>query len=502
MIPVSRRFLCAALMLLTLTSNAQNLTWYQTTEQASWQVRKVRSSARARYARPVAKTDSEGVSFQAFGTTFNELDFEALNRLSATEQDEVFRRLFAPDGDLRLTRARISMNANDYATGWYSCDTVTGDFALKYFNIDRDKRTLLPMVRRAQRYQPELRLWMSPWSPPAWMKINQDYPVRSSQYNTQPKEKDYLLFGGPDSGNPDDMKLLGERIGFYPPRLATQDYFIQDPRYLQAYADMFGRFIDLYAAEGVTIDRVMYQNEAYSYTPYPGCAWTAEGTVRFNRDYLIPTLAKTHPGVEVYIGTFNTNRQDYVEKILAGLPAMSGIGFQWEGREILSAIRAQYPEMHYICSESECGNGSMDWNAAEHTFFLLCDNLGNGCDEYYNWNFILQNNGRSRWGWNQNALIQVDSQTGRHRYTQEYYAFMHFSHFITPGTRIIGYNKAAAGERQRAKDLYVVLCLSPERKCIVCAANFSDASISFSVPCGKRWLNATLPAHSLNTFVE
>lgn len=29
---------------------------------------------------------------------------------------------------------------------------------------------------------------------------------------------------------------------------------------------------------------VIYQNEAYSYTPYPGCPWTAEGTIRFNRD--------------------------------------------------------------------------------------------------------------------------------------------------------------------------------------------------------------------------
>ena len=76
--------------------------------------------------------------------------------------------------------------------------------------------------------------------------------------------------------------------------------------------------------------------------------------MKINQDYLIPTLAKTHPGVEVYIGTFNTNRQDYVEKILAGLPAMSGIGFQWEGREILPAIRAQYPAMRF--SAAVCGS--------------------------------------------------------------------------------------------------------------------------------------------------
>ena len=40
------------------------------------------------------------------------------------------------------------------------------------------------------------------------------------------------------------MKLLGDRNGVFPRRLATQDFFIQDPRYLQCYANMFCRFID------------------------------------------------------------------------------------------------------------------------------------------------------------------------------------------------------------------------------------------------------------------
>lgn len=51
--------------------------------------------------------------------------------------------------------------------------------------------------------------------------------------------------------------------------LATQDYFIQDPRYLQAYANYFCKFIDAYKEQGVNIDMIIYQNEAYSYTPYP-----------------------------------------------------------------------------------------------------------------------------------------------------------------------------------------------------------------------------------------
>ena len=190
------------------------------------------------------------------------------------------------------------------------------------------------------------------------MKINQDYCVVSSPYNTQPKEKDYLLF---DSNTREEMQAPDAREDIFPKKLATQNYFIQDPRYLQSYADMFCRFIELYAEENIPIDMVMYQNEAYSYTPYPGCAWTAEGTIRFNKEYLAPTLKAKHPEVKLYAGTFNTNRQDYVQRIVNGLQGcVEGLGFQWEGRENLDYMREHHPELHMVSSESECGNGQME----------------------------------------------------------------------------------------------------------------------------------------------
>ena len=86
---------------------------------------------------------------------------------------------------------------------------------------------------------------------------------------------------------------------------------------------------------------VIYQNEAYSYTPYPGCAWTAEGTVRFNRDYLGPTLRQKHPEVKLYLGTFNTNRVDYVQKIASDTKLqeyVSGMAFQPAAREPLPLL--------------------------------------------------------------------------------------------------------------------------------------------------------------------
>ena len=500
---MKREFITLCAVALTaVTLSAQKVAWYETTEKEPWVEKTVKMTAKSKET-PLLAVDAstEGKRpFRAWGTTFNEQDWAAMNRLKPAEQEEIMRRLFAPDGDLRFTRGRISMNANDYALDWYSCDTVDGDFRLKYFNIEHDKATLIPLIRQAQKVYPQLTLWMSPWSPPAWMKINHDYPVLSSRFNKQPKEKDYLLYGAADEAvDPDEMKLLGDRNGVFPRRLATTDYFIQDPRYLQAYADMFCRFIELYAEENIPIDMVMYQNEAYSYTPYPGCAWTAEGTVRFNTQYLAPTLKRRHPDVKLYLGTFNTNRQDYIEKILAApgmVDCVDGFGEQWECRDIVQHIIAKYPQLHYICSESECGNGSMDWKAGEHTFFLLTDNTGKGIDEYYNWNFILTDNGMSRWGWSQNALIQVDSKTNQYRYMAEYYAYKHFSHFVSPGSVMVGYKPRTADD-----NLMEVVFRTPEGSYVVVCGNFNDEPRVVTTKVAGKFLKATLKAHSFNTMV-
>ena len=308
--------------------------------------------------------------------------------------------------------------------------------------------------------------------------------------------QDYLLYRESATVDADEMKLTGDRSGVFPRRLATQDYFIQDDRYLRTYAEMFCRFIDLYSEEGLKITKVMYQNEAYSYTPYPGCAWTAEGSLRFNNDYLAPALRQRHPDVELWFGTINTNRLDYIQKILDDktlLNNIKGIGTQWECRNNLPEMRRRYPDHRFMMSESECGNGQMDWKAGEHTFFLISDNLGNGCDEYYNWNFILTDKGLSRWGWSQNALIQVDSKTRRFRYTPEYYAYKHFSHFVSSGWQTVAYNG-------REHATHPVVVFRNGTSYVVTAGNFGDAEHSASIQIAGRYLNFTTLPHSFNTF--
>lgn len=473
-----------------LSLNAQTFTWFQSTEKREWKQTSVKATGKAAQ-KPVLKADSKEyiITFQRWGTCFNELGWDALNMLTKEQKQEILQNIFAPDGDLKISMGRIPMNANDYARNWYSCDEVPGDFQLKYFNINRDKSSLIPYIKEAKKYNPNMTFWTSPWSPPSWMKINQYYSVRSdARVNKMNPQSDIALFEGNQQKN----------TKVFPQILAVNDYFIQDSRYLQAYADYFSKFITAYAGEHIPISTVMFQNESWSYTNYPGCAWTPDGIIRFNTEYLAPTLRKQHPDVKVYLGTINTNRYEVIDRVLSDprMPnTIQGVGFQWEGAQILPRLRTKYPHYKYVQTEGECGWGSFDWKAAEHTFERINHYLGNGCEDYTFWNAILADNGVSGWGWKQNALIRVDSKKRTFIYTPEYYAVKHYSHFISAGTRIIAY------KGQSTDKLPLLITKLPNNKYTIMAGNFNSEDKNISIKLNQKYLNLKLPAHSLNTLV-
>jgi glucosylceramidase len=470
---------------------AQNFNWISSTEEKHWQQKNTKLHSKTNGIPDVETGSLIGMpTFKSWGTCLNELGWDALNMLPREKQEKIMSNIYSPIGDLKFTMARFTMNANDYSRDWYSCDEVSGDFQLKYFNIDRDKTTLIPFIKFAQQYNPDITFWVSPWSPPSWMKINHYYSVRSdNKYNQMSPLSDVALF--------EDSQERNDKV--FPKQLAVNDYFIQDPRYLTSYANYFCKFISAYKEQGIPISMVMYQNEAYSYTNYPGCAWTSEGTIRFNVEYLAPALKQQHPEVKLYMGTINTNRYEVVDQILSD-PRMSttvkGVGFQWEGREILPRIRAKYPQYKYVQTESECGWGSFDWKAAEHTFNIMNDYLCNGCEEYTFWNIILADKGTSGWGWNQNALIRVDSHQKTATYTPEYYAVKHYAHFIPSGSQVVAFKKSGTDKKP------MIVFRNPKGEHVIIAGNFQDKEQPLNVKIEAKYLIATLQPHSLNTFIS
>lgn len=414
----------------------------------------------------IIRADKPNQTFKGWGTCFNELDYDAYNMMDENDRQLFVKRLFNPYGDLRMTVGRIPVGASDYARGWYSCNETDGDFDMSDFSIDRDKEAVIPSIKLAQTECPDMTFWASPWSPPQWMKTNKHYAQRMTNTNGCP-------FNVPPYFN---------------------DQFIDDERYYNAYCLYFSKFIDAYKEEGIAITSLAYQNEAYSNTPYPGCSWTAKTTGKFLADYLGPYFAAHHPDVTLILGTMNTGSQDVFEQILA-TPNIGKyckqIGFQWEGANAMTETLTRHPEYEAVMTESECGSGTFDWNAANHTFYLINRYLANRVTTYTYWNAILKDKGISTWGWQQNALVQVNSATNQPTYTPEYYAFKHYSHLIPPGSKILTVDEPNL----------VLSALTPDGAFVVVAGNTSDVEKTLTMDVDGTYLTATLPASSFTSYV-
>ena len=362
--------------------------------------------------------DPIGKPLEGFGGCFNETAWTSLAKLTPADRDEVLAELFAPGRGLNFNLCRVPVGANDFSRGWYSYDETPGDLALTHFSIANDLETLVPFIHSAQRLQPKLRFWASPWSPPSWMKTNGFYAETRS------------FFPGAKSNGITDVQLRKE----------GEDVFIQQESYFDAYARYFGKFIDAYEHQGITIGMVMPQNEFNSAQSFPSCTWTPEGLARFVR-HLGPEMAKRD--VQIFFGTDERGDPHLFDRFMADPVAAGytkGIGTQWAGKDAVTDIHKRYPALTIYQSEQECGDGKNDWAYAGYTWDLMKHYFRSGATAYMYWNIAAITGGLSTWGWPQNSLVTIDAApdgSTRYRYNHDFHVFKHLSHYVQPGARLL-----------------------------------------------------------------
>ena len=130
------------------------------------------------------------------------------------------------------------MNSCDFSLGNYTC-VDENDETLETFQIDRDKASVIPMIKEAMGYN-KISIFASPWSPPAYMKTNGE-----------------MNHGG---------KLKEEYFGLW--------------------AEYFVKFIEKFREKGVNIGSVSVQNEPKATQFWDSCVYTAEEERDFVKNYL------------------------------------------------------------------------------------------------------------------------------------------------------------------------------------------------------------------------
>lgn len=346
-------------------------------------------------------------TFEGFGGAITDAAGYVYSLMDEKQKRQVIQSYFAP-GQMGYNRVRIHMDSCDFSTEMYEAMSDPDDLELNSFSFARTEQYILPMLEDAQKAtEKPLKLMLSPWSPPAFMKTN------------------------------------GSRVGGGALK----------PEYRDMWADYICRYIEEFQKRGYEVERISVQNEPKAVQTWDSCIFTAEQEKEFLRNHLSPAMTRHGlGGIEVFIWDHNKECiyervRDTVDDTTKDLVA--GAAFHWysgDHFEALDMVRQQYPDLKLITSEScieysKLEAGDVFGNAARLAHEVLGD-LNHGMNAFYDWNLLLDETGGPNHVGNlchAPFLYDRTAKELRPQLLQRYY--YHFSHYIVPGAKRIALSK-------------------------------------------------------------
>ena len=386
-------------------------------------------------------------TFLGVGASFSELGYRALSALSEPDQDGLFKRLFDQAG-ANLNYCRMPIGASDFAFSAYSLNDHAGDMEMHEFSVDADKKCLIPFIKGAMKYRPNLKIHASPWSPPAWLKDNNSMT---------------------DGGQ------------------------LKDASAKRAYAKYLVSFVEQYRCEGIDVFRLLLQNEPDSAACFPSCMMPPAEMSDFYLHYLRPEMRARRVDFEVFAGTFRGINSMWANDCARDhefFEAIDGFGFQYCPTEKIYEFTRKYLGKPIMHTESVCYDGQNTSEQALSLFLDFIDYMNAGCEIYTYWNMILGKDSRSTWGWAQNSLVTVDEKTRSSQYNPDYKIVYLISHAIPSGaTRTF----SLCSSRRTVAFL-------KDDKVILLVANIDDEPVNVNIRIADQTLHAVLAPNSANAL--
>lgn len=399
-------------------------------------------------------------TIEGFGGAFTEAAAVTWQALPAPAREQFLVDCFDPVRGHGYTLGRVHMNSCDFALGNYAHVGQPGDVGLSSFNIDRDRQALLPFIKAALQVAGRpVRLLVSPWSPPAWMKTN------------------------------GEMNHGGQLR----------------PEYRAAWAQCYVRFIRAYEAEGVPVWAVSVQNEPMARQRWDSCLYSAKEERDFVRDHLGPALRDAGLG-HVKIVIWDHNRDLMVERasVVYGDPEAAqyvwGTGFHWYGNEHFDHVQLvhdAWPDKALLFTEGcqEGGPHIGSWEVGERYMRSIINDLNRWTVGWIDWNLLLdEQGGPNHVGNFCSAPILADRGSGQLMHQSAHAVLGHFARFVRPGARRV----LCASPRSEVEATAFV---HPEGDTAVIASNRHGHGVAMRLVIdGVPWA-IDLPPHSLSTFV-
>lgn len=405
-------------------------------------------------------------SFVGVGAAITDSSAETFAKLPADVQKEFLTAYFDDEKGIGYDIIRTHIASCDFSSAMYDY-VEEGDVDLETFDVGIDERYRIPMIKRViAAAGGELPLYVSPWSPPAWMKDNSN-----------------RLRGG---------KLL--------------------PEFRQSWANHYVKFIEAYEERGMPIWGLTVQNEPMAVQTWESCVYTAEEERDFVRDHLGPTLEKAGMADKKLI-VWDHNRDQIYQRastILSDPEAgkyVWGIGFHWyepwTGGDMqfynLRQVAESYPDYKLVFTEG-CAElydeGRIDvWDLGERYGHSMVNDFKAGTVAWTDWNILLNERGGPNHVGNYCfAPVHANTKEGELIYTNSYYYIGHFSKFIEPGAKRI----ASSSSRDLVRE---VAFQNPDGTIVLVVLNLSDEELEFNIRIHGVAAPSKSLAHSINTYL-
>ena len=398
-----------------------------------------------------------------FGASFTDSSaWLVWTKLTPSQRNTLMQNLFTSSG-AGLNFLRQPMGATDLALTEYTYDDMPPgqtDPNLTHFSIDHDKAYIIPILQQALALNPSTRVMALPWSPPAWMKTNDN--LRSGSFDSQ---------------------------------------------YLESLNQYFLKFIQAYRNNGIPTHFVAVQNEPlFAGNGYPTLFLTEPQEAEFIAEHLGPSLERLGDDKPLILGyEHNWDNPWYPEKLLRNPEAsryIAGTSFHcYAGDRDLAqgAIQGFFPNKGIWFTE--CTGVTNFPNFHDNLGFnmhnLLIGSVREGARSVVLWNMALdQNDGpvNGNGCHTCRGVVTVDWSTtpATVRYEVEYYSLGQSSKLVVPGAHRIESNIAGPIEN--------VAYQNPDGSIVLVVYNSGHSNNAFSVNWHGKVFTYTVSDGSVATF--
>lgn len=424
-----------------------------------------------------------------FGGSFTESSAYLLNNLSKENRAKILEAYFGETG-AKYSLTRTHINSCDFSLSNYSYTPVEGDKALDSFSIDEDRDDIIPMIKDAMAISKDgFKIISSPWTAPPWMKDNNDWR------------------GG---------KLL--------------------PEYYDSWALFFSKYLEAYKNEGIDIWGITVENEPLGNgNNWESMHYSAEEMTEFVKNHLGPRLRSDAPEVKILGYDQNRGKEliEWTEVMYEDEESAKyydGMAVHWYAStydwfpESLQFAHDAAPDKYLIQTEGcvdaevpawkddawywskEATDWGWDWAPEQdkhlHPKYVpvyryardLIGCLNSWVDGWVDWNMVLDKQGGPNWFKNWCvAPVIVDPEADEVYYTPIYYTMVHFSKFIRPGAKRIGF--------ENSDETLMVTAVENADNIIVIVFNQEMESKSFTLTLGDQKADLTLSGQAIQTIV-